>query len=284
MGAKNITVCISFDFDAISVWLGAFGQSTPTIVSRGEFGANVATPRILQMLEEEQIDSTWFIPGLDAETYPDMCKRVRDAGCEIGHHNYAHENPLSLGGEQGEREVMERGLTALDKVLGVVPRGYRSPAFDLSPHTINLLQEFGFDYDSSMMGDDFHPYFCRKDDQVFTDRAPIWGPTTEIVEIPVSWSLDDFPFTEYIWAPTVFLPATTDTAAMGRRWIRDLDFLIDEVGSGVFTLTLHPQAIGRASRLNLVRDVIRHGKERGVNFATIGSVVDTFRASQTPTT
>ncbi|HZZ45919.1 MAG TPA: polysaccharide deacetylase family protein [Pseudonocardia sp.] len=84
------TLCLTFDFDAISVWLGTFGVSTPTYVSRGEFAANVATPRILDLLERESVTSTWYIPGLDVDTYPDVCRRIRDAGHEIGHHGYAH--------------------------------------------------------------------------------------------------------------------------------------------------------------------------------------------------
>ena len=61
MAAENTTVCLSFDFDAISVWLGSFGTSTPTAMSRGEFGANVGTPRILDLLEREDVPASWFV-------------------------------------------------------------------------------------------------------------------------------------------------------------------------------------------------------------------------------
>src|SRR4029453_9209259 len=96
MPAENTTVCPSFDLDAISVWIGSFGLLTPTAMSRGEFGANVGTPRILDLLEREGVPSSWYVPGLDAEAFPDVCKRIRDAGHEIGHHGYCHENPSGL--------------------------------------------------------------------------------------------------------------------------------------------------------------------------------------------
>ncbi len=272
-------VCISFDFDAISVWMGSFGQATPTAISRGEFAAEVAAPRILDLLEREDVPATWFIPGLDAETYPDVCKRVRDSGHEIGHHGYCHEGPVALA-EAEEREVLERGLEALDGVLGVKPAGYRSPAFDLSPNSVRLLREYGFEYDSSMMARDFELYYCREGDVLHRDRVPEWGAQSDLVEVPVSWSLDDFPFTELVVAPPYMFPGSTDLKAMGERWEADLDFLAKELdGEGVFTLTLHPAAIGRGWRLRMLESVIRKGKEVGARFTTINDVVSDWKAA-----
>ncbi len=273
------TICLSFDFDAISVWMGSFGAATPTAMSRGEFAADVATPRILDLLEREGVPSTWFIPGLDADTFPDSCKRVRDSGHDIGHHGYCHESPVGLD-EKQERDVLERGLAALDRVLGVVPRGYRSPAFDLSPQSVRLLREYGFEYDSSMMGRDFELYRCREGDVMHRDRAPEWGAESDLVEVPVSWTLDDFPFMELVVAPPIVFPASTDVAAMGRRWVDDLDFVVDDLDGGVYTLTLHPAAIGRGWRLRLLEAVIRAGKEHGATFSTIGDVVTEWTASR----
>ena len=79
---------LSFDFDAISAMV-ARGMKTPTAISRGEFGA-VAVPRILALLEKYDIKSTFFIPGLTLETYPDMVKKIAAAGHEIGHHGWTH--------------------------------------------------------------------------------------------------------------------------------------------------------------------------------------------------
>jgi predicted deacetylase len=46
----------------------------------------------------------------------------------------------------------------------VRPTGFRSPAWDNSPSTVPLLLEHGFRYESSMMGSDFEPYWCRVGD------------------------------------------------------------------------------------------------------------------------
>ena len=92
---------------------------------------------------------------------------IKAAGHEIGHHGWVHENPLTLTPEQ-EREVMEKGLDALDKIVKVRPIGYRSPAWDNSPVTVPLLLEYGFEYESSLMGSDYEPYWCRVGDEFST--------------------------------------------------------------------------------------------------------------------
>ena len=123
-----------------------------------------AVERILRLLEREGIPATFFVTGHTAETYPDHVRAIVAAGHEIGHHGYLHENPLALETTEHEREVLQRGLEALDRAAGVRPVGYRSPAWDNSPHTIELLLEYGFRYESSLMGNDFRPYWCRVGD------------------------------------------------------------------------------------------------------------------------
>ena len=78
-----------------------------------------------------------------------------------------------------ERVVMERGLEALKRTASVRPVGYRSPAWEITPTTLELLGELGFLYDSSGMGDDI-PYVERHGER-------------SIVELPVQWLLDDWP-------------------------------------------------------------------------------------------
>lgn len=197
-----------------------------------------------------------------------MCKRIRDGGHEIGHHGYAHEGPTSLD-EAAERRVLDQGLDALDRVLGVRPTGYRSPAFDLSPNSTRLLEEYGFAYDSSMMAQDFEPYRCRTGDVFHPDRAMEFGAELSLIEVPVTWTLDDFPFIEFALTPQVSLPATTDVQAMADRWISDLDFMVEEVPGGIFTHTFHPQSIGRGSRIRILERMIRRAKEHDARFSTV---------------
>src|SRR5687768_8398198 len=92
--ARHI-VCLTFDFDAMSGFISR-GMTSPSPISRGEFGANVGASRILALLKRYDIAASWYIPGHTLETYPDQCERVFDAGHEIGHHGWTHVPPAQL--------------------------------------------------------------------------------------------------------------------------------------------------------------------------------------------
>jgi hypothetical protein len=74
--AHGPTPCMyHLDFDAMSGFI-ARGMTSPTPISRGEFGADVATARILELLKKYKIPTSWYIPGHTLETYPERCKQV----------------------------------------------------------------------------------------------------------------------------------------------------------------------------------------------------------------
>ena len=120
-------VCLTFDFDALSLWI-ARGMMSPTPISQGEFGA-VGAERILALLDAHAIPATWFIPGHTLETYPALCARIHAAGHEIGNHGYAHEAPVGLTRE-AEEAVLLRGNEAIRRITGVP---FRQPASLPSP-------------------------------------------------------------------------------------------------------------------------------------------------------
>ncbi len=86
-------VALTFDFDTITSWL-ANGQTSPTPISRGEFGL-VGAQRLLRLLERFDIQTTWFIPGLTIDLYPEACRAIHGAGHEIAHHGYEHIAPVA---------------------------------------------------------------------------------------------------------------------------------------------------------------------------------------------
>ncbi len=269
------TVCLSFDFDAISLWIGPMGAKSPSMISRGEFGA-VAMPRILKILEREAVPATFFVTGHTAETYPGQTRAIVEAGHEIGHHGYLHENPIELSPEEEER-VLLRGLDALNTVAGVRPIGYRSPSWDNSPSTIDLLLKHGFRYESSLMGDDFTPYWCRTGDVIDPDGPYLFGQEVDLVEMPVSWLLDDFPHFEYIRLPTRVSPGLSAASKVEEIWREEFDFMTRDIPDGVFTLTMHPQVIGRGHRLMMLERLIAHFKDAGAEFQTLSAAARAFR-------
>ena len=277
METGQVTVCLTFDFDAISLWIGPMGATSPSMISRGEFGV-VGAERILRLLSQEGIPATFFVTGHTAETYPDAVRAIVAAGHEIGHHGYLHENPVGLPSREAERRVLERGLEALDKTVGVRPVGYRSPAWDNSLHTIELLLEYGFRYESSLMGHDFVPYWCRVGDQILDDGPYLFGAEVDLVEMPVSWILDDFPHFEYVRLANRVSPGLSAGSKVEEIWREEFDFMVRDVPGGVFTLTMHPQVIGRGHRMLMLERLVAHMRTQpGVRFTTLGEAAEAFR-------
>lgn len=189
----RVSVALTFDFDALSPWLSS---PSPSFRSRGEFGP-VGVERICAVLDDIGVTATFFTPGHTAASYPGSVEALVAAGHEVGHHGWVHE-PLSPLSDAQERAVIERGLAALDAVGAPRPAGFRAPAWDLSERTVDLLVEYGFSCDSSMMGHDFSPYWCRSGDVASDDAPYVFGDPVDLVEAPVAWHLDDFPYFEFV--------------------------------------------------------------------------------------
>ncbi|MCF8466588.1 MAG: polysaccharide deacetylase [Sneathiella sp.] len=266
-------VCLSFDFDAVSSWI-VNGRSTPTMMSRGEFGA-VGAPRVLSLLKKYDIASTWFIPGVTLQTYPEICEMVAAEGHEIGHHGWSHIPPANLPYEE-ERDQLALGNEAIERLCGQKARGYRSPSWDLSQHSVDLLLEQGFIYDSSMMGDDYTPYHVRKGDIIHPDARVEFGSPTELIEMPISWSTDDFPHFEYIRNKSSVTPGLRATDAVLDNWIGDFEYLRETLDWGILTYTCHPFCIGRGHRMLMLEKLIIALIDGGARFLTMESAVKEF--------
>ncbi len=222
---RKPTVCLSFDFDAFSTWIGLFKQTTLTLLSRGEFGARVGVPRILKLLNDYDVKATFFIPGHTIDSFPRLCEKIHDSGHEIGHHGYCHEPPTEFKTIVEERRILEKGIEAIKRITGKPPFGYRSPIWDFSPNTLDLLLEKKFVYDSSMMADDYNPYKLRKGD-VFSAETPYkFGVETDLIELPVAWSQCDYPHFEFNFSP--YLAGLSAPTKVLEIWEMDLEFMLE---------------------------------------------------------
>jgi peptidoglycan/xylan/chitin deacetylase (PgdA/CDA1 family) len=263
-------VCLTFDFDALSVWLGDDAAATPAALSRGEFGARVGIPRILELLTRYQLPATFFVPGHTADSFTDVVQRILAAGHEVAHHGYGHRDP-STQNRAEERRSLERGIATLERFLGHPPVGYRSPSWDYSERTLALLVEYGFLYDSSLFADDFRPYRPRLGDQVGVDSPLQMGEEVTLWEIPVDFCLDDWPhFTFSFESGRVGLSAPSKVLEI---WVAEFDYMLSHVPGGVFTLTCHPQVIGRGHRMAMLEAFVQHVRSAaGVRFSRLADV------------
>ena len=271
--AKHI-VCLTFDFDAISGFI-ARGSPTPTPISRGEFGPRVGAPRLLALMKKYRIKSSWYVPGHTIETFPDAVAAVVDHGHEIGHHGWKHVSPVALS-RAGEEAELVRGNEAIKRISGQYARGYRSPGWDLSPHSVGLFLKHGFTYDSSMMGDDYTPYYARDGDAIELARPARFGRATTLVEMPISWTTDDAPHFEYMRTGNAIRPGLMNAGLVLENWVSDFMYMKKAVGWGVLTFTCHPFISGRGHRIMMLEQLIRKLKDHGAVFQRVDQTVAEF--------
>ena len=272
MTSTTHSACLTFDFDAMSAWITSLGTNNPSMISRGEF-AIVGVQRVLDVLRRHDVRATFFVPGHTVLAFPALIERIAADGHELGHHGWAHENPAGLDRDD-EQRVLELGLAAFERVVGGRPYGYRSPAWDLSPCSIELLLAAGFAYDSSCMGSDFSPYYLRAGDRWSADDPYVFGETTRLVEVPVSWTLDDVPQFEPV--PGVFAGFGDPEKVFG-VWQAEFDYLVAHEPGGVFNLTMHPECIGRGHRVARLERLVEHIAAGDVGFASLSDVAGRWR-------
>jgi peptidoglycan/xylan/chitin deacetylase (PgdA/CDA1 family) len=269
----ELSVSLTFDVDTVSLWMGA---KDSTAFSRGEFGV-VGTQRILQTLKRNDIHGTFFVPGLTATTYPQLVEDIVAGGHEIGHHGNHHESPARISRDE-ELEVLREGTEILYSITGRRPVGWRSPGWYVSEHSLELLVQEGFSYDSSLMGHDVQPYWCRVGDQWEKGSGVTWGSQVDLVEVPIAWHLDDFPWFEYIPPKGGNL---TPASAVLETWLGDLDWAREHETGGVLTYTMHPQVIGRGHRMLMLENLISEIRDRGdVEFTTLEQAAEEWRKKQ----
>ncbi|QDL90529.1 polysaccharide deacetylase [Paroceanicella profunda] len=232
-------VMLTFDFDAETLWTSRDPANAhrPGVLSQGRYGAEVGVPKILDTLEEADVKGTFFVPGWTVENHTDKVEAILKGGHEVGHHSYSHvwvsDDP------EKEVEEFERGLEALKSCVGVVPRGFRSPAGEVSAGLFRLLKKHGLLYDSSLMNH-INPYRHTAE-----DGSP------GVIELPWHWSLDDAPHALFsVKSPRPIFPNS-----------HMLELFKDEFREiyrwgGLYDIIFHPQITGRPGRIAMLRELI----------------------------
>lgn len=248
-GDARVAVLLSYDVDNETVMGLRTGEVSIGPLSQGQYGHRVALPRIVKLMNEEQVPSTFFFPAWSLKIAPEQAPLINESGLhEIAVHGWIHELNTSLDAATEER-LLRQARDEIEAISGKRPVGYRAPSWNHSPNTLSIVRKMGFLYESSLMHDD-RPYELVQD-----------GKPTGLVELPVEWILDDAP---------MFNPR-------GNRYMNPRDIMqvwIDEFDKAweegtMFLLTLHPHVSGHRSRIVALEGLIEHMKAKGdVWFAT----------------
>ena len=248
-GGARVAVLLSYDVDNETIQGLRTGNINIGQLSQGQYGSRVALPRIVKLMDEQEIPATFFFPAWSLKLAPEQADIIQQSGRhEIGVHGWIHELNTSIDGAT-ESRLLAQAVDQIEAITGTRPVGYRAPSWNHSPNTLQIVRDMGFLYESSLMHDD-RPYELLQD-----------GEPTGVVELPVEWILDDAPLLNPL-----------GTRYMNPRdvmqvWMDEFDKAWEE--GTMFLLTMHPHVIGHRSRLVALEGLIEHIKSKDqVWFAT----------------
>lgn len=236
---KRCAVVISLDLDAESpfLWISR-GQSITHLgeIEQRRYGPRQGLKRITDLLAEYDIQGSFYVPGVVAETYPELLPHLVAGGHEIAHHGYYHERIEAIPVAQAE-DYLGQAQDLFRSQTGLTGLGHRAPSWEMTPEFLGVMERRGVSYDSSLMGFD-HPYHVGN-----------------LVQVPVQWTVDDALYFRYTNSPRDKTHPANPGAVL-ESWIEEFEGM-REYG-GLFMVTIHDWISGRPQRLRMLRKLIEH--------------------------
>ena len=215
-GAKS-AFALGFDMDGDTIWRNKTrclpnGDSYIKGPSIGQYGTKKGALRVLEILEEFSLKSTWFIPANIVMEHPDVVEKILDLGHEIGHHGLDHTGEYGATFEE-QRERIERCQEIFLKYTGRRAVGFR-PTGALLPETERwIYSEGGFVYSSAGISGEACSWY------------EVEGEPTHAVNIPCrDEQMDDYVQTVFHSYPAVLvgMPRIAPYENAYSNWIREV--------------------------------------------------------------
>ncbi len=233
-GGRTAAACFTVDVDATAPWLWAHRAQVPDTLAAREhrqYGMRAGLARMVAMLDRLGVRGTFFVPGVVAEENPELLPGLLERGHEIALHGYYHEIVADTS-DSRFTEALEASLDLFAAQTGTAPSGFRSPAWEMTPHMLAELARHGL-WDSSLMGHDV-PYRIG-----------------DVTEVPVRWDNDDAIFFKFLGAGD---RTPHNDAQVGGQWADDAAATSRD--GGLFMLTVHDWISGRPARVEMLERVL----------------------------
>lgn len=228
---KRAAACFSVDVDSVAPYLWATRDGRPDTIATPEhriYGMRRGLARLTDMLARLELSGSFFVPAVVAQENPDLLPGLVERGHEIALHGDCHELVKDISDQQFT-DALEKSIELFVKQVGLRPRGFRSPAWEMTPHMLAELRRLGL-WDSSLMGDDV-PYNLAG-----------------VAEIPVRWDIDDAIYFKFLGAGDRPPHSHLD---IGAQWQSEADATMRH--GGLFMMTIHDWICGRPARVDMLQ-------------------------------
>lgn len=101
---------------------------------------NEYLPRLLSVMDEQQVHATFFLDGSWLNKYPKLAKKIHHAGHEIGNHAYSHPNLQTVSTQQ-VRDELQKTNDAIERTLNVKPDLFTPPSGSYNTQVVKIADE-----------------------------------------------------------------------------------------------------------------------------------------------
>lgn len=119
-------------------------------------GPSLVTPKILDILNKENVKASFFVIGKSVEAHPEIVKRAYDEGHYIANHTYSHNNSILYKSSESFLNEIKKTDIAIGKAIGVdgysssifrFPNGFMSPQYKAKKKEMaKLLSQMNYAY------------------------------------------------------------------------------------------------------------------------------------------
>jgi cellulose synthase/poly-beta-1,6-N-acetylglucosamine synthase-like glycosyltransferase/peptidoglycan/xylan/chitin deacetylase (PgdA/CDA1 family)/spore germination protein YaaH len=203
------------------------------------------TPAILDVLKELGVHATFFVVGQNAESYPELVRRMYDEGHEIGNHTFTHPN---MGTVSHRRALLEINTTqrAIESITG---------------HSTTLFRA---------------PYNADAEPSTSDELAPLLLADT-LGYVTVGETLDP-----QDWALAMPGPGNTLVPRTAEDLANTIISQVNQYGNSANVVLLHNAGGDRSNTIEALRKVVPELKEAGYRFVTVSQLLGTTRDKVMP--
>jgi peptidoglycan/xylan/chitin deacetylase (PgdA/CDA1 family) len=138
---RQLAACGGLDYGGDAIWCGRTDEKVVALTFDDGPAPGITEP-LLEVLTQWRVPATFFVIGRHVMEYPELTRKLDQAGMEIANHSYTHPNLTRLTPDAVAREMMET-QAAVQTVVGKRPRFMRPPGGNWNNNVAQIVREWG---------------------------------------------------------------------------------------------------------------------------------------------
>lgn len=147
------------------------------------------THSLLDMLDSfddaSEIQATFFVLGWIAKRFPSLIREIHKRGHEVASHGYRHILCYQQSKEDLKNDLID-SKKLLEDIVGVPVQGYRAPNFSINHDILRMIEDSGYQYDSSFNSFSMNSRYGHLDLSTKDKSMIVYRVSNSFYEIPIS--------------------------------------------------------------------------------------------------